>query len=114
VIRQVLDNQHHRLLDAGLVRVDVDLRGLWGLVRRRDTGEVLDYACARLLVQALGVALLGNLDGDVDVHLDEGDWLVACGNGGVQVAGDLAVGLVGRDERCESRRRGVGEELCYL
>jgi hypothetical protein len=92
----------------------VDLWRIWGLVRRRDTGEVGDYAGAGLLVQALGVALLGLLDGDVDVDLDEGDWLVALGDGGVEVACDLTVRLVGRDERCESCCRGVGEELRYL
>jgi len=89
----------------------VDLRALRRLVRRRDAREVLDLPRARLLVEPLRVALLGDLDRDVDVDLDEGDGLVALGDGAVQVARDLAVGEVRRDEGRQGCGRGVGEEL---
>lgn len=91
---------------------DGDLGVLGGLVGAADAGELLDLAGARLLVQALGVALLGDGDGDVDVDLDEGDGVVAVGvGGGVQVARELAVGAEGRDEGGEGDGGGVGEEL---
>ena len=57
-----------------LSRVDPDLGVLGHLVRRVgvDAGEVLDLPGERLLVEALGVAVLGDLvDGGVHVHLDE-------------------------------------------
>ena len=51
--------------------LDRNLRILRRLVRRADARELGDLALARLLVQALGVALLGLLDGDVDEDFDE-------------------------------------------
>ena len=89
----------------------MDLRAQRRLVRRRDAREVLDLARARLLVEPLRVALLGDLDRDVDVDLDEGDGRVALRDGAVQVARDLAVGEVRRDEGRQGRSRGVGEQL---
>lgn len=83
------------------------------LVGGRDAGEVLDLAGAGLLVQAFGVTLLGDLDRDVDVDLDEGEGLVAALGtaGGVQLAGDLAVGPVGADEGGQGDGGAVGEQL---
>lgn len=92
--------------------LDDDLWVLGGLVGGGDAGEVLDLAGAGLLVEALGVALLGDLDGDVDVDLDEGEGLVLAGAAdGVEVAGDLAVGAVGGDEGGEGDGGAVGKEL---
>ena len=74
--------------------------------------RTLDLARPRLLVQALGVAGLGDLEREVDVDLDEGERLVVGGcRGGVQLAGLLAVGLVGRDEGGDGDGGGVGEEF---
>lgn len=94
--------------------LDDDLGVLGGLVGGADAGELLYLAGAGLLVEALGIALLGDGDGDVDVDLDEGQGLVvgaAGAGGGVQLAGDLAVGLVGRDEGGQGNGAGVGEQL---
>lgn len=107
------DDVDDAFLDGLFSGADGDLGVLGGLVRGADAGEVLDDAGAGLLVKALGVALLGHLDRDLDVDLDEGDGLVggAGGLGGVEVARELAVCLEGRDEGCQGDGRGVGEEL---
>jgi len=52
----------------------MNLRILRRLIWCRNPGEVGDHARARLLVQALRIALLGYLDGDVDEYLNEGDF----------------------------------------
>ena len=57
-----LEDLGDRLLDELLAGVDDDLRGLGGLVGVADAGEVLDEARAGLRVEALGVALLDDLD----------------------------------------------------
>src|SRR5207245_3678008 len=41
-------------------RFDMDLRLLGDFIRRIDSGEVLQFALSRLLVQPLGIALLGH------------------------------------------------------
>jgi hypothetical protein len=97
------------------VRLYGDLRAEGRLVRRRDARELLDLARPRLLVQALGVALLRYFERDVDVDFDERQRLVALlGALGVQLACRLAVGAVGRDEGGDGYCGGVGEELGYL
>lgn len=113
---QPRDDIDDALLDGLLCRVDGDLGVLGGLVRRADAGELLDLARARLLVQALGIALLGHLDGDLDVDLDEGDGLIGRPGrlGGVQGAGEIAVRLERRDEGRQGDGRRVGEELGHL
>lgn len=111
---QVLNNLHNRLLHTGLNTLDHNLGILWCLIRRRDTSELLDLTSSSLLVEPLWIALLCLLDRDLDVDLDEWDWLVALWNGGVELAGDLAVGLVWGDEGGEGCGCGVGEEPCYL
>lgn len=84
-----------------------------GLVGGADAGELLDFAGAGLLVQALGVALLSDGDGHVNIDLDEGDGLVGAAGrrGGVQLARGLAVRLVGGNEGGQGNGRRVGEEL---
>lgn len=77
----------------------MDLGLLGGLVRSADAGEVLDLASAGLLVETLGVTLLGLLNGNVNVDLDEGEGGVGVGGLLVESTGGLTVGLVGRDER---------------
>lgn len=92
----------------------MDLWLLGGLVGGADAGEVLDLTGAGLLVEALRVALLGLLDGDVDEDLDEGEGRVGVVGLLVQGAGLVAVGLVGRDEGGQGEAGRVGKELCDL
>lgn len=92
--------------------LDDNLRLLGLLVRGGDAGELLDLASAGLLVEALGVTLLRDLEGHVDVDLDEGNGLVAALGGlGVELTSDLTVCSVGGDEGCDGNGGGVGEEL---
>lgn len=112
LVVEPVNNLGDTLLDRLLVGLDGDLGVLGGLVRGRDASELLDLTGAGLLVEALGVTLLGDLEGHVDVDLDKGDGLVAVLGGlGVQLAGDVAVGLVGGDEGGDGDGGGVGEEL---
>ena len=111
---QVLHNLPHAVLHTLLVTPDVDLGVLRRLIRRADAGELWDLALPRLLVQALGVARLGDFKREVDEDLDEGEWGVFAGGHGVEVARLLAVGFVGGDEGGDGDCRGVGEELCDL
>jgi hypothetical protein len=76
----------------------VNLRLLGGLVGSTDAGKVLDDTCASLLVQTLGVTLLGLFDGNVDINFDEGERGFAGGGLLVEFAGGLAVGFVRGDE----------------
>lgn len=89
----------------------MDLRILWRLVRGTDPRELLDLACSCLLVQTLGVALLGLFNGDVDEDFDEGERGVGVLGVGVEFAGELAVGFVGGDEGGQGDCGGVREEL---
>lgn len=92
--------------------LDGDLGVLGLLVGGGDASEVGDLTSARLGVEALGVALLGDGEGNVNVDLDEGDGLVALlARLGVEVAGNLTVGAVGGDEGGDGDGGGVGEEL---
>lgn len=111
LLLQVVGDDLHGLLDAGLLAVNVDLRVLGSLVGSADAGELLDLASASLLVQTLGVALLSLLDGNVNEDLDEGKRSLAVLGVGVKVTGDLAVGLVGGDEGGKGDGGAVGEEL---
>lgn len=90
---------------------DFGLGGL--LVGSGDAGKLLDLTGAGLLVETLGVALLGDLERHVDIDLDEGDGLIgaAGGDGGVQLTGRVAVGAVGGDKGGDGDGGGVGKEL---
>lgn len=113
LLGQVIHNLPDALLDAQKVGADGDLGRLGSLVGRRDAGKVLDLAGARLLVEALGVPLLGLGQRHVDKDFDEGQRIVAAGlrRAGVQVPRNLSVGAVGRDEGREGDGGRVGEEL---
>lgn len=92
--------------------LDCDFRAVGLLVRGGDAGKVLDLAGAGLFVEALGVALLGDVEGHVDEDLDKGDGVVVGrGRRGVQLTGEPAVGAVGRDEGCDDDGGRVGKEL---
>jgi hypothetical protein len=108
---QVVGDDLDGLLDAGLLAVNVDLGVLGSLVGSADTSELLDLTGASLLVETLGVALLGLLHGNVNEDLDEGKRSLAVLGVGVEVTGDLAVGLVGGDEGGKGDGGAVGEEL---
>ncbi|TLS23288.1 uncharacterized protein PpBr36_05932 [Pyricularia pennisetigena] len=115
LVLQPLDNLSDTLLNRVLMGLDGDFRVLWCLVRGRDAGELLDFSGAGLLVQTLGVALLSDLDGDVDVDLDELERLVALLRGlGVQLPGRLPVGAVRRDEGRQRHDGAVGKQLGHL
>jgi hypothetical protein len=81
------------------VGLDDDL-GIGGfLVRGGDAGKLLDLTSAGLFIETFGVTLLGNLEGHVDVDLDEWDRLVVCARGLlVQRASQIPVCSVGGDE----------------
>lgn len=94
----------------------MNLRLLWCLVRSTNTCELLNLASSCLLVETLRIALLCLLYGNVDEDLDEGQWGVGVDRIGVELAGELTVGFVGRDEGGEGDCCGVGEEfgdLCW-
>jgi len=80
--------------------MDMHLRLLRSLIRRTDASKLLDLARPRFLIQTLGIPLLGFRDGDIDEDFDERERGVGgvFGDGGVEVAGELAVGGVGGDE----------------
>jgi hypothetical protein len=107
LLLKVRNNLLDGLGDVDLVRLDVDLGVLGGLVRRADAGELLDLARPGLLVQSLRVALLDDRDGGVDKDLDEGEGRVVLG---VQLAGQLAVRNVRRDEGGQGERARRGKE----
>ena len=89
-----------------------DLRVGRLLVRSRDASELLDLAGTGLLIQALGIALLSNLEGHVNEDLDERDRLVAVlVRLSVQIAGEITVRPVGRDEGGDGDGGRVSEEL---
>lgn len=112
LLGQPVDDLGNALLDRVLVGLDGDLGVLGLLVGGGDAGEVLDLTGAGLLVEALGVTLLSDLEGHVNVDLDKGDGLiVALARLGVQLAGDVAVCPVGRDEGGDGDGGRVGEEL---
>lgn len=68
--------------------------------------RTFNLASAGLLVEALGVARLDDVQRAVDEDLDEADVRLL-----VQLARELAVGDVRRDEGCDGDARGVCEEL---
>lgn len=111
LLLEVVGNDLDGLLNAGLLAVDVDLGLLGSLVRRADASELLDLARAGLLVKTLGVALLSLLNGNVNEDLDEGQGRLVVLGVGVEVTGNLAVGLVGGNEGGEGDGGAVGEEL---
>ena len=81
----------------------VGVRGT--LVRRADAGEVLQLARTRPRVEALRVALLGDLDRRVHVDLDEPQ-----PGRLVQLARERAIVVGGGDERRDRHRPGVGHQ----
>ena len=95
LLLEVLDNLLNGSSNIHLVCSNVDFRLLRGLVRRRDTRELFDLSLSGLGVKTLGVTLLDDGEGRIDVDLDEGDRRVVLL---VQGSGKVTVGLVGRDE----------------
>ncbi|KAJ3504335.1 hypothetical protein NM208_g16352 [Fusarium decemcellulare] len=90
-----VDDLGDTLFDRLLVGLDGDLGAFGLLVRGRDASELLDLTSAGLLVEALGVTLLSDLEGNVDEDLDKRDSLVTTLVGlGVQLTGDLTVSSV--------------------
>jgi len=109
VLGEVLDDLLDSACYVALVRPNVDLGAFRCFVRGGDAGEVLDLAGAGLLVEALGIALLDNAKGRIDKDLDESEVRLL-----VELACDLAIGNVGRDERGHGDARSIGEQLRHL
>lgn len=85
------------------------------LIRGGDTSELLNNTLTSLLVQTLGVTLLSNLNGDINIDLDERQTgLLAGGSSLVQLTGSVTILAVGRDERSDGDGVGVGEQLGNL
>ena len=100
LLREPVCDLSNAFFDRFLVGLDGDL-GVGGLlVRGRDASKFGNLAGAGLLVEALGVSLLGDLQGDIDEDLNERDRVVAglAARVGVQLTGHVAVGSVGGDE----------------
>lgn len=94
----------------------MNLRVLRCLIRRTDSRKLLDLACSCLLVQALGITLLSDLDRYINVNFDKFERRVAgcAAVGSVEVTGDLAVCSVGGDEGGDGDSGGVCEEFGNL
>ena len=71
--------------------------------------RTLDLAGEGLLVEALGVAVLDNVERGVGKHLNEGDAGI-----GVKLASGIAVSAEGRDERGDRNVAGISKELGHL
>ena len=71
--------------------------------------RTLDLAGEGLLVEALGVAVLDNVERGVGKDLNEGDAGI-----GVQLASGIAVSAEGRDERGDRNVAGISKELGHL
>lgn len=111
VLNNLLNSINNRQIDI----LNVNLGLLRSLVRSRDTSEILNDTSTSLLVQSLGVTLLSNLNGNINVHLDERQTgLLTRGGDLVQSAGGVTVLLVGGDERGNGDRGGISEELSDL
>ena len=113
---EVLHNLHHRLLYILLVGVKVNLCVLRCLIRRRimNTGKVWDFAGTSQRIKTLWITFLGDFERNVNVNLNERDWLVALGDFGMCLASGLAISFVGRDEGCECCGRRISKQLCNL
>ena len=109
---KVINNLLDSILNRQLIVLHVNLRVGRRLIRSGDTSELLNNTLASLLVQTLGVTLLSDLNGDIDIDLDERQTglLTGCGNL-VQLTGSVTVLPVGRDERSNGDGVGVGEQL---
>ena len=109
---KVLDDLLHGLGDGEVNILNVHLGVRRSLVGGGDTSELLDHTLTGLLVKTLRVALLRDLNGDVNVDLNERQTGLLAGGGDlVQLTGTVTVLLVGRDERGDGDGVGVGEQL---
>ena len=101
---QPLDHCPGRIGRRELGRQKRDLGLLGGLVGGVDAGEVDELTAARLVVETLGVALLGDRQRRVDEHLEE---LLGC----EQRAGHRPLGPEGGDEGNEHDQTRVDHQL---
>lgn len=123
MLREIFRDDSDRLDNVALVCPDVDFGLDRCLVRGGDTSELCrrsaggvasahtqartsDLAGARLLVQALGVALLDDLQGRVDEDLHEAEARLR-----MELARERAVRAVRRDERGHGDAARVRKEL---
>ena len=80
------------------------LRVLWRLVGGRDAGEVRYFTLACLLIEALGVAALCDVERGVDEDLDELSFFK-------KHPGHLTLGPERRDEAAQNHNTGVDHQL---
>lgn len=115
LVLEILDDDLDGIFHTGLVTVDVDLRLQGFLIGGADTGELGDLALTSLLVQTLWIALLGDLNGNIDPDFDKGNAsFTAWPLGLVQLTGQVTVTSVGADEAGDGDGGGVGEQLGHL
>ena len=106
LIIHVLDDESLGLLEGEGTSVNVELWVSWGLIRVRDTGEVLDDTISGLLVESLNVTGLTDLEGSTDMALVELE-----SGGGVDLSGEISVLGVWGNEGDEADLSSEGEEL---
>ena len=86
--------------------LEPQFRRRWWPVRRRHTGEIGNQAGARFRVLAFRVAALAFLHRRAEIYLVE--------QIGVRFADAVAVGALGRNERCDDQEARLREQRCYL
>jgi len=115
LVLEILHDDLHRVLHTSLSRLDVDLRLQGLLIRRANPRELGDLALSRLLVQALWIPLLRDINRHVNPYLDERHALLAAGALRlVQLPRQVAVRTVRADEARDSDGARIGEEFGHL
>ena len=93
----------------------MNFRILRRFIWRRDTREVRNLSGPSLLVESLWVTLLCFLNRDINEYFNEGDGIIlALAGCCMEIARNLAVRDVGRDERRQGDGGGVCKELRNL
>lgn len=111
---QVVDDLSHSLLDTQVCVLQVYLWLLGCLIRRTNSGKFLDFSSSCLLIQALGISLLGNLNRNIDINLDERNTLLIIGMRTtliMQLSGQLPVSLVRTNKTSQAYGRRIGKQL---
>lgn len=106
---KIVENGLSAFVDTKLVCIDLDFGRGWGLIRIVNASEVLNLALTSLLIQALGVTLLGDLKRDIDMNLHERNASLL-----MDLAGYLAIGDIRGDEGGGGDDTNVSCKFGYL